>query len=115
MAVTAHASGTQAATIGSEHTLSDVAIAGTFTLHVDKNAMAGGDTLELRAYQMVLTGTTRRVAYMQSYSGAQSVDDQIAISVPISNELADAGAVRFTLTQTAGTGRSFPWKVLKYA
>lgn len=71
--------------------------------------------MELRAYQMVLTATTRRVAYMQSFSDAQSTDSAIAISVPISNELTDAGALRFTLKQTAGTGRSFPWKVLKYA
>ena len=107
------ASGTQAATIGTEHTLADVAIAGTFTLHVDKNAMAAGDTLELRVYQIVLTGGTRRVAYRDTFSGVQSADDLIAIDVPISNDLTDAGSLRFTLKQTAGTGRSFPWKVLK--
>lgn len=115
MAVTAQSSGTQSASIGTEHTLLDVAVAGTFTFHVDTNAMVSGDTLELRVYQMVLTGGTRRVAYMQSYSGAQSADDQIKISVPISNELTDAGSLRFTLKQTTGTGRSFSWKVLKYA
>ena len=115
MAVTAQSTGTQTATIGTEHTLLDVAIAGTFTLHVDANAMAAGDIVELRVYQIVLTGGTRRVAYFQVYSGAQPADDLIKISVPISNELTDAGSIRFTLKQTAGTGRSFPWKVLKYA
>jgi len=115
MAVTAQATGTQAATIGTEHTLADVAAAGTYTLHVDSNPMAAGDIVELRIYQIVLTGGTRRVAYYQLYSDAQVADDQIKISVPISNELTDAGSLRFTLKQTAGTGRSFPWKVLKYA
>lgn len=115
MAVTAQSTGTQTATISTEHTLLDVAIAGTFTLHVDKINMAAGDTLELRIYQIVLTGGTRRVAYKQLYYGAQNADDMIAVSVPISNELTDAGSLRFTLKQTAGTGRAFPWKVLKYA
>jgi hypothetical protein len=115
MAVTAQGSGTQTATIGTEHTLLDVATAGTYTFHVDTVNMAAVDTLELRVYQMVLTGGTRRVAYLARYTDAPSTDDLIKISVPISNELTDAGALRFTLKQTSGTGRSFPWKVLKYA
>lgn len=114
MAVTAQGTGTQTAVISTEHTLLDVAIAGTFTFHVDKINMVAGDTLELRIYQIVLTGGTRRVAYKQTYYGAALADDLIAISVPISNELTDAGSLRFTLKQTAGTGRAFPWKVLKY-
>lgn len=115
MAVTAQGSGTQTAVISTEHTLLDVAVAGTFTLHVDGNIMAAGDTLELRIYQIVLTGGTRHVAYLQRYADAQPTDDQVKISVPVSNELTDAGSLRFTLKQTTGTGRAFPWKVLKYA
>lgn len=115
MAVTAAGSGTQAATVGTEHTLLDTSSAGTYTFEVDANALAGGDTLELRIYKMVLTGGTRRVAYFQSYAGVQSSDDKIKISVPVSTDLTDSGALRFTLKQTVGTGRSFPWKVLKYA
>jgi hypothetical protein len=108
-------SGTQAATIGTEHTLLDVAIAGVFSFHVDSNAMVAGDILELRIYQIILTGGTRRVAYYSGpYTDLQPTDDKIKISVPIANDLTDAGALRFTLKQTAGTGRSFPWKVLRY-
>jgi len=115
MAVTAAGTGTQTATIGAEHTLLDVAAAGTYTFHVDTINLAAGDVLELRIYQILLTGGTRRVAYFQSYVDAQVADDLIKISVPISNELTDAGALRFTLKQTQGTGRAYPWKVLKYA
>jgi hypothetical protein len=115
MAVTADASGTQTATIGTEHTLDDVALAGTYTFHVDTSNMAAGDAVELRIYQIVLTGGTRQVAYMQRYLDAQPTDDIIKVSVPISNELTDAGSLRFSLKQTAGTGRAYPWKVLKYA
>lgn len=115
MTVTAQSSNTQTATLTTEHTLVDVAVAGTFTLHVDTNAMVAGDVVELRIYQIVLTGGTRRGAYYARFEGAQPDDDKIKISVPISNELTDSGSLRFTLKQTFGTGRNFPWKVLKYA
>jgi len=115
MGVTAFANGTQTAVIGTEHTLADVNVSGTFVLVVDTVNMAAGDVLELRAYQMVLTGGTRRAAYMGSWAGAQQADDVIKISVPLSNELTDAGALRFTLKQTFGTGRAYPWKVLRHA
>ena len=117
MAVTAQSSGTKTATGGgTEDTLLDVAVAGTFTLHVDTNAMVAADVLELRVYQIVLTGGSRRVAYMSRWDGQQPTDDLIKISVPISNELTDSGALRFTLKQIGGgTAKAYPWKVLKYA
>src|SRR5262245_6260176 len=117
MAVTAHATGTQSTSgsIGTELFLTSPNVAGTFTLHVDTNAMAAGDVLELRVYQMVLTGGTQRVAYYARYEGAQATDDMIKISVPISNELTDTNALRFSLNQTKGSAHSYPWKVLKYA
>ena len=114
MPVTAEGSGTQSATVTTEHTLDDISSAGVFTLHVDTVNMVAGDVVELRVYQMVLTGGTRRVAFVQRYEGAQPVDDLIKISVPIANELTDSGAIRFTLKQTHGTSRNFPWKVLRY-
>lgn len=114
MAVTAQGSGTQTAVIGTEHTLLDVAVAGVYSLHVDKTNLAAGDIVELRIYQIVLTGGTRRVVYFTRYLGVQPADDMIAISVPIANELTDSGSLRFTLKQIAGTGRNFDWKALKY-
>ena len=114
MAVTAYASGTQSATVTTEHFLSSPNVAGTFTLHIDTVNMVAGDVLELRIYQMILTGGTQRVTYMQRYSGVQPTDDVIKISVPISNELTDTNSLRFSLKQTFGTSRNFPWKVLKY-
>jgi hypothetical protein len=114
MAVSAFASGTQTATVTTEHFLSSPNVAGIFTLHVDTNAMAAGDVLELRVYQIVLTGGTTRVAYFARYADAQPADDQIKLSVPIANELTDTNSLRFSLKQTFGTGRNFPWKVLQY-
>lgn len=115
MAVTAHAVGSQTATLTTEHFLASPDEVGTFTLHVDTINMAAGDVVELRVYQMVLTAGTQRVAYYQMYEGVQPADDLIKISVPISNELTDTNALRFSLKQTVGTGRVYPWKVLKYA
>lgn len=116
MAVTAVGSGTvTVSVINTPETLLDVSAAGTYTLHIDTNTMAAGDVLEIRIYQMVLTGGTRRVAYYGFWSGVQPADDQIKISVPISNELTDSGALRFEINQKAGTAHAFPWKVLKYA
>lgn len=117
MAVTAYATGTlnPATGGGTEDFLTSPNVAGTFTLHVDTVNMASGDIVELRVYQMILTGGTQRVAYVQRYEGAQPVDDRIKISVPISNELTDTNSLRFSLTQVKGTARVFAWKVLKYA
>lgn len=115
MAVTAYASGTRSATVGTEHFESSPNVAGTFTFHVDTVNMVAGDILELRVYQMILTAGTQRVAYVMRYEGAQSADDLIKISVPISNELTDTNSLRFSIKQVKGTSRSFPWKVLKYA
>jgi hypothetical protein len=112
MAVSAYASGTQSCTIDTEHFLSSPNIAGSFTLHVDTSNMVAGDVIELRVYQMMLTGGTARVAYYAQFSGAQVTDDLIKISVPISNELTDTNALRFSLKQTFGTSRDFAWKVL---
>lgn len=116
MAVSAAGSGTKTvASVGTPETLLSISTAGTFTLHVDTNNMVAGDVLELRVYQIVLTGGTARVAYFQQFTGAQATDDKIKISIPISNELSDSGSLRFDINQTFGTARAFPWKVLSYA
>lgn len=114
MAPTAQGNGTTAQVVGTELTLLDIAIPGTFTAHVDFTLMAAGDVVELRWYSMILTGGTRRQTYLHRRVDVQIADDLVAISVPISNDLTDAGALRFTILQRAGTTRAFPWKVLRY-
>lgn len=105
----------QTATLTTEHTLADTSAAGTYQLYVDTINMAAGDVLELRIYHMVLTSGTRRVAYMARWAGAQPADDLIKVSIPISTALSDSGAIRATLLQTVGTGRVYPWALLKFA
>jgi hypothetical protein len=117
MAVTVEQSGTQTAVINTEHTLRDVNTIGTFQFHVDMSALAATEVVELRIYQIILTGGTRRLASpgMKTFTGALADPNPIVyVFDPISNDLTDAGSLRFTLKQTSGTGRAFPWKILKF-
>lgn len=113
MAVVRYASGTKLAD-GTEQLLTAVNVVGTFTLHVDTVNMGGGDKLQLRVYQTVLTGGTPRVAFEAEFDDAQSGDDLIKISVPISNDLLDTNSLKFTLKQTAGVNRNYDWKVIRH-
>lgn len=112
MAVTLFASGTQSATVTTEHFLSSPNVAGLFVLQVDLVNMVAGDVVELRAYKMVLTGGTTRVTYFAQFAGPQATNALIAISAEMANTLTDTNAVRFSLTQTFGTSRNFPWAVI---
>lgn len=100
-------SGTQAATVGTEHTLATVTTAGTYVLVVDANPLASGDTLELRIYDKVLGTSTSRVAYKGTFQDAQDADDKVKLSIPVPA----THEYKATLKQTAGTGRSFDWEI----
>jgi hypothetical protein len=106
MAVTQFASGTQAATINTTHTLSTITTAGVYVLRVDLNNLVNGDRLVLRANVRALAaGTTRQVfSAVFEHSQADKIAD--SIPVPVVHELT------WTLQQTAGTGRNFEWSVL---
>lgn len=109
MALTITASGTQSATIGTEHTLTTLTGPKTFTLHIDVNALSHGsgtaDELELYIKTKVLSGGTERVTYYTLLTGAQDIPVRVSLPVPVPQ------TATVTLKQTAGTGRSFPWAV----
>jgi len=109
MALTVVAEGDQVAVIGTEHTLSTQIGAGVHLLVVDTGAMALGDILELRIKTKVRTGGTSRLAYSVSYSQVQGDPNKYSVPVPSDVELVA------TLKQTAGTGRTFPWKIYRSA
>lgn len=115
MYVSAVATGSQAATVTTEHTLNSPAVAGRFVLIVDTSVMQAGDVLELRTKQVVLTGGTLRVVSFAAFYGVQSADDTMKTLEAVDNELVEASAVSFTLKQTFGTSRTYPWKVLNLA
>ena len=50
---------------------------------------------------------------LHEFRGRSTDGRAVNISVPIGNELTDAGSLRFTMKQTLGTARAVPWKALK--
>lgn len=100
-------SGTQAATVGTEHTLGLASLpTGVYELHVDAAAMLAGDTLELALKEPVIAGGTVRRTAFSSSTGAIAAPE-IKIVGPIT--IREGGSA--SLKQTAGTGRSYPWEL----
>ena len=101
-------SGTQAATLDTEHVLgtNPQLTDGTFVLYVDVNVLVAGDIVIFRFYEKVTgTGETQRAITIGTLSGDQ-VDD-LWFSIPVIN----IHGGKFTLEQTDGTGRSFKWSI----
>lgn len=114
------ASGNQLAVLDTEHTLGGApfSLAGVYTLFVDRSVLQADDEIELRAYR-TLAGTPLRLVYGPSIfrgvqgdagePGDQAQGEVVAISLPLQIPAGEAGA--FTLTQTDGTGRTFPFSI----
>jgi hypothetical protein len=96
MTWTVDSSGTQTATLGTEHILSSPTTNATYVLHVDTVNFVLGDLVELRCYDMV-DGVTFRQMWKGTYQHAQI---NIAKASP---PLAVTTQAKFTLRQTAGT------------
>lgn len=99
-------SGSQSATLTTEHTLATVTAAGTYQLAVDANALAAGETLTLRIYGKARSADTERLAYKASFAG-EAIDAPLLMSLPV----VSPHHAKFTLEQNGGTGRAFPWAV----
>lgn len=106
MALTVINSGTQSATLDTEHVLDNDTTGKTYVLVVDTGAMVSGDITILRIKTKVLSGGTLRLAYIATYAHAQG--DPIKYSIPVPANI----EIEVTLEQTDGTGRSYPWSLL---
>jgi len=110
MGLVAAASGTQTAQIGTEHQLTiqtGVGTVGIYVLVVDTNNMAAGDSLTLKIKTMAIGSGTTRLAYTLTYTDLQAEPVKYSVPVPVNN------SITVTLTQTAGTARTFPWSLLR--
>jgi hypothetical protein len=108
MALGEKESGSQTATIGTEHTLNATTpetTDGVFQLVVEINAMAKGDSLELRIKEKCRSGDTQRLVWLMTFEGVQ--DEPLVFSPA----LILLHGWDMTLKQTAGTGRAFPWSI----
>lgn len=91
---------------GTEQTLaSGASAAGLYQLDVDCAAMQAKDEVELRVYKKVNNSAMLGVLWAQSFSGEQA--EPIKQLPPV----ATPGEIRFTLTQSAGENRTYPWAV----
>jgi hypothetical protein len=112
--VTTQSSGSQAVVIGTEHVLASLSAAGVYQLIVNGGPIAGGDLVELRAKQKVLaTDAAPADVFLGVFTDVQATP--ILVSDPVTNDLAVARAVEFTLKQLAGSPRTFDWKVVQVA
>jgi len=107
MALTSVGSGSQSATLDTEHTLDTETGAGVYVLVVDTNNMVDGDVLILRIKTKNKSGSTSRLAYQATYANAQTEINKYSPAIPVDTEII------CTLEQTDGTGRSFDWNLLK--
>ena len=106
-------SGTQTATIGTEHTLLDNTSSEghVFDAAIDLRNMASGDTVEIRVYVMTLASGTLSRAYYAKYVDAQDDVANLKSSIVYVPAMTVMKEWKLTLKQTAGTGRSFDWTV----
>ncbi len=105
-------SGSQTATLATDHTLrTETAPTGgaVYQLRVDTAALANGETLVLRLQSRPRTGDTSRDLYTVLFDNAQSdpIKDSPAVAVPAG---VDVIAI---LRQEGGTGRAFPWALYR--
>lgn len=108
MALVEAQSGTQAATVSTEHTLGSEETADAYyQLLVDTSNMVNGDVLVLRAKLKVKSAGTARVVARATFRDAQ--EQPAALSIPIPN----IHGLTFTLEQTGAAGRNFDWSILR--
>lgn len=104
---TQESSGTQAAVVGTEHTLATIATAKALQAIIDISALVAGEYVELKIKRKVLAGGTTRVEWGGIFSWLDATVDPIIVSHPI---LSTQEYV-LTLKQLNGVGRSFAWAV----
>lgn len=114
MAITEHAAGSQTAVISTEHvlnTLTPETTDGVYQFFVDLDAMTVGDVVEIRVKEKCGAATTQRTMFAGVFAHDPSADDALWVSP----SLVLLHGWDFTIRQTAGTGRTFPWSIRKVA
>lgn len=100
--------GTLVTTVGVEQTVATLTGEGSYVLKLDLSAMAVGDTVYIRAREIVSSGGTLRLSEEQVLTGVQA--DGVSNTIPIS--VATGGTLSFRVLHSAGVSRSIPWAVV---
>jgi hypothetical protein len=111
MAISEHATGSQAATVTTEHFLGTDpdTTDGVFQFFIDVAAMVLLDILEIRIYEKARSGDTARPMHVWRLAHAQTD------TLWVSPTLILMHGWRFSIKQTAGTSRTFLWSIRKVA
>lgn len=112
MPVSIAASGSQTATLNTDHTLvTQTAPTGgaIYQLRVDANALANGERVILTLQTKTRTTDTTRTVYRAEFNDIQSdpIKDSPAVAVVATSDLVAI------LRQEGGTGRAFPWALYR--
>lgn len=102
------ASGDQVAVPSTEHTLVTITQQGTYELQVDMTDLTGTELLTLRAYSKILNSSSE--VLMDSHQLKATHPIQLLRTVPRGTPF----YLRYSIEQTNGTGRTFPWSVIAY-
>jgi len=107
MGLVAVANGEQVATVNTEHSLTQQTGIGIYVLLVDTVGMQAGDTLVIRLKTKLGSSSSSQTAYTFTFNDVQDEPNKYSVPVPIDTEII------CTLQQTAGSSRTFPWKLLR--
>jgi hypothetical protein len=99
--------GTQTAVVGTEHTLYNPTTNKFFTAYVDLANMVANDIVELRIYLIAKAAGAYRQYYVQTYTDVQL--NPLIYIAPLPSDI----GYKLTLKQTAGTARTFDWRVFE--
>lgn len=108
MTVAVNTSGSQTATVPTEHTLATITTPGVFQLAVDLANMVDGSTpdiVQIKIYGKARTGDTERLMEVWEFIGAQGK------ALWRSNPEVSPHYYKATLNQLQGTSRAFPWAI----
>jgi hypothetical protein len=93
--------------IGTEHSLATSTSNGVFIYEVDMTNLAAGEVVELRVKGTTLTGGA--AAQMWKDNAVAPLINVRVQSPPVASDI----SINITLKQVSGTGRAFPWKLLR--
>jgi hypothetical protein len=113
MARTVVSSGTQTATITTEHVLLDDTTheGKVYDAMIDMANLTSGDVVEIRLYAKLLVGGTLHRVYYARYGESQDNENNFKSPIVYVPALTVMKEWKLTLKQTVGTGRAFDWTV----
>jgi hypothetical protein len=99
---------TSALTVGTETQLgSNSTTNATYVLKVNTSNMALGDKLTIKVYSEDISGGSVVVAWAMTFANVQAIP--LKLSPPTPSDI----SLKCTLDQTSGTGRTYPWEILR--